>query len=672
MSPTAAKKSTRAEKRKKVANRRTLARNRRVLPATAPRDANPVRRMLLDGRRADLRIGPRLLDAQFERGLDVNTQITLTLFDEDRALLRSNDFGARALAHDLRLELDGLGFLAAGVSKNGDQLTVTFEDELVVKLKQHGRQDPLRYPRARWTRAQAVADLLRRAGAPVLVLDENVRQPIAGHAQLKRQLRTENGGRRSAAQPSQDVTSWADRLYPRHTLNDLAGHTQFSERQVGLIMLQAGLPQLGFTEIATGESTRYPGIVQIPPADHPDYVGWGLLQITPGAWGAGSILHQILAGFGGIEQMLNPWKCALMGRRMYDLDVQAGGTGFGPWATEPQLTPAGRASKPDPRYHTPVAPSDDPGGASGSGGLIVREYVYERRRGESTWACGKRLMSEVQWRMFVREGVVILASDAALFRATPSLRVTERSAAVENIDLDWHRAARAQKLTAQVRIDRWAADPGDVVAVDDIPDLARYWLIAKETRSLQLRDQLAEIDLIQPQRALREPAPQTEQRASTGSADSESPTALGGGVTSGTKIPPTGASDINPPVVEFLSLMGGIMGKAVYVSTGSAGHSKYTTSGTVSDHFAGNAADCGVGGDVRYGAGNEALGDAMAAAALVLVGVDPAVAADHAHRGIGTDFSNPHNYPWQGHTVQIGWKTEIGGNHFTHVHIGVA
>lgn len=518
MSPTATKKSTRAEKRRKVANRRTLARNRRVLPATPPRAASPIGRMILDGRRVDLRVGPRLLAATLERGIAQSTTITLTLMDEDRALLRSGEIGARALAHELRLELDGLAFVAAGISKTGNQLEITFEDEIVVKLKKHGRQDPLRYPRARWTRAQAVADLLRRAGAPVLVLDENARQPIAGQAQLRRQLRAQGSGRRTAAHPSQDVTSWADRLYPRH-FQEQSGFTQLSSHQVHLIALQAGLPALAFEQIAKGESTYFPGVVQHDPGD--GYVGWGLWQITPNSWGSGSVLHQKLDELGGQEQMLNPWKCALMARFMYDQG------GLQPWNGTAFLTDAGRASKPDPRYRDPVAPSDESGGPASSSSVIVREYVFERRRGESTWAAGKRMMDEVQWRMFVREGVVILASDPALFRATPTLRVTERSPAVETLDMQWHRALRAQQLTAQVRIDRWAADPGDVVAVDDLPDTARYWLIAKEARSLQDPDQLATLDLIQPQRSLREPAPQTDQRTITAGGSGSGSTSSG-------------------------------------------------------------------------------------------------------------------------------------------------
>lgn len=121
----------------------------------------------------------------------------------------------------------------------------------------------------------------------------------------------------------------------------------------------------------------------------------------------------------------------------------------------------------------------------------------------------------------------------------------------------------------------------------------------------------------------------------------------------------------NKPVMDFLTAMAGLMPDGKVTVTTSTNHSKYTTSGTVSDHYNGNAADLGIAGNMHHG-------DMYASAALQVLGQSKSEADATAHAGKGTDFTNPHSYSWNGHRVQVGWRTLVGGNHFTHVHIGVA
>lgn len=131
------------------------------------------------------------------------------------------------------------------------------------------------------------------------------------------------------------------------------------------------------------------------------------------------------------------------------------------------------------------------------------------------------------------------------------------------------------------------------------------------------------------------------------------------------------------PIIAYLTLMGGVLGRAVTVTTGT-NHSRLTTSGNVSDHWDGNAADLGVGGNIPGaascatgpGGGDEHLGNSYAYAALRVAGV----AADTAHAWAqsGENLQFNHNWQWKGHRVQVGWRTCTGGNHWNHVHVGVA
>lgn len=100
-----------------------------------------------------------------------------------------------------------------------------------------------------------------------------------------------------------------NRVFPAHSLANAAGHVQLSPRQVGNVAAGAGLPRSMFTKIARGESSYYPGIVS---SDG----GYGLWQMTPRVWGAAALAF--MRRLGGLRQMLNPVKNALMARYLYD------------------------------------------------------------------------------------------------------------------------------------------------------------------------------------------------------------------------------------------------------------------------------------------------------------------------------------------------------------------
>lgn len=90
-----------------------------------------------------------------------------------------------------------------------------------------------------------------------------------------------------------------------------------------------------------------------------------------------------------------------------------------------------------------------------------------------------------------------------------------------------------------------------------------------------------------------------------------------------------------------------------------------TTTGNVSDHDSGNGMDLGVGGDIRGGGGNERKGDALAAAALRTAGMSAKEARAAAKKG------GVWNVNRNGVRYQIIWKSNTGGNHYNHVHVGV-
>jgi len=119
---------------------------------------------------------------------------------------------------------------------------------------------------------------------------------------------------------------------------------------------------------------------------------------------------------------------------------------------------------------------------------------------------------------------------------------------------------------------------------------------------------------------------------------------------------------IAPETLAFVAQVAGIYGKPLVVTTGT-NHSKFTVDGNVSDHFSGHAVDIGMA--ANGGADDSPIGDAIAAAALVAAGEPPAQAAREAREG-GL-FNRIHGSL----RIQVIWKTDEGGNHHNHVHIGV-
>ena len=113
------------------------------------------------------------------------------------------------------------------------------------------------------------------------------------------------------------------------------------------------------------------------------------------------------------------------------------------------------------------------------------------------------------------------------------------------------------------------------------------------------------------------------------------------------------------PVLDFLARVAGIAARPLVITTGS-NHSRYTSSGYVSDHWIGMAADLGsvANGFTINGAG----GTRIAAAALRAAGVSEPQAWRLARAGGG------HDVCYSGWRIQVIWRT---GDHYDHVHMGL-
>jgi hypothetical protein len=119
---------------------------------------------------------------------------------------------------------------------------------------------------------------------------------------------------------------------------------------------------------------------------------------------------------------------------------------------------------------------------------------------------------------------------------------------------------------------------------------------------------------------------------------------------------------LQPVLLQYVAAMAGIYGKPIVITTGT-NHDRLTVDGNVSDHWDGHAADIGMSGN--GGTDGGPVGDRIMTACLLVAGESPRRAASEARRG------GLYTLHHAGLRIQCIWKTYEGGDHYTHVHVGV-
>ena len=163
--------------------------------------------------------------------------------------------------------------------------------------------------------------------------------------------------------------------------------------------------------------------------------------------------------------------------------------------------------------------------------------------------------------------------------------------------------------------------------------------------------------------------------------------ATAGACTAGAAEPPTGATagwtvaaganlpdrPLSALLIAFLDRVASLMSYPPVLSTGT-NHPTYTADGNVSAHSTGNAGDFGsaanhFGTSTAQPGQRVRRGDELAAAAFIAAGIDPARARAWALAGGLRNVT----FTFAGRPVrlQLIWKTDQGGNHHDHVHIGI-
>jgi hypothetical protein len=140
---------------------------------------------------------------------------------------------------------------------------------------------------------------------------------------------------------------------------------RLSFNEVKMLAEAYGLPGTAIAQIARGESGLYADVQQRDPGD--GMVGYGLLQMTPNAWGKGSAARKYMETLGGIKAMNDPAKNMAMARFLY----KSAGNKLTPWYGTRFLTDRsgeGRLGPIDPSVARRVSGDTSASAANAGGG----------------------------------------------------------------------------------------------------------------------------------------------------------------------------------------------------------------------------------------------------------------------------------------------------------------
>lgn len=406
-----------------------------------------------------------ITDGSIDRTTDGASTLTVTVHDPKTKLLQSGVFDSA-----VNVTLDRNAFRLVKVSKQGDALTLTFEDLIVALLR--ARTGPKKANRANVTRAEFALSLLREvSNAPFVCPQLHNKQPIVG-----------SGGKARLAPEA------------RASSGSVGADVVLGFGELEQLWLNAGGSadvQQTMAAIALAESSGRVNAVGGPNSN--GTFDYGLWQINS--------VH----GYNKTRLLSDPGYNAQCAVAIYNSQ------GLGAWST--YTSGAYKAHL-------------QPGMSSVAAGTVNissarRSLPYQFQRGstngkpENSWDCLTRLAKEVNWRCFVSDGSVYFISDDDLLTYAPRATLGLTSPGVIDIDFDIDNGKVQSEVQMQAHAARWQAGPGDVITLQDLGPANGAWLVHDVQRSLF--DPNAQITLRRPVKALLEPAATTQAAAAGGS-----------------------------------------------------------------------------------------------------------------------------------------------------------
>lgn len=587
----------------------------------------------------------RIVDASIERTIEGASTLSVTILDEDRAVLNSGMLNSK-----LDVQIDGLWFRLASVDKSDDDLTITFEDREIAVLREYAKWKIAR--RANVTRAEFIMNLIREVREfkiPVVIPELHKVQPIEKYsgdiigsdpyssyaggvpdsAANAVATDTGTGGSNTAASPTvpnQALTPGEQRRANTNKILTVKG-TQINPTQVsnantiigvgkGMLKKENNPQKLIVCAIMTGiTESSLTAIADKAHGGNSDDASAGVFQQIPG-WGSYEDRMDVATSARMFYQHAIKYNAAHpdvgYGELCQGVQISAYPDRYALYRTEADriVYAAGNvAGIADANLQT-VNQTNTPTGANYAfwRGKIEDRHGIKIKKPENTWSCIQRLAGDVNWRAFFVAGTFYYISEEDLFKQKPIAVVHEFMPGIRAMNGNYDRNKKSGTITISAVIGKWEAAPGSIIVVRDMGVWNGRWIVNDFRRSLF--DDVAEITLKKPLPALPEPL----QDDSTQVQDSwyDQPATLDKGII------PTKSKDIiqavqknknitysgntvsqqndiasgviDDRVLQFL-LYAANNGWPCEISALKSDHSKYTSEGNLSAHGAGRAVD---------------------------------------------------------------------------------
>jgi hypothetical protein len=450
--------------------------------------SHPLDELLLDGQGVPLDVRTAVTDVVIEESIEGASALAMTIVDENQEILNS-----ALLDHAVDVDVLGLEFRLAAVNYQPPLLILTFEDRAVARLRLH--DSPLRAARSKVTRAEFVQRMIREVRSeriPVYIPELHKRQPIGQRQETKQDRATRS---------HQHVD-----VFPKGAIISVK-HQPASKAQRRVIeeVLQQGVDQGADDRvlIAAEMTITQESAAQNLRGGDRDSVG-AFQQRASQGWPATRVVRKDAKAF--YDRAIPAFKAnptADIGfvidsiQRSATYGTPQQGKFYAQWEQEARRT---------------VRIWLGSGGKSGSE-TRRKAFTFTRalppggQKGENSWQAIQRLAQDVNWRAFMRRGVLYYASDVALLGRRARLVVGPTDRGVVSMPFSYDRGKPVQQVTLNIYAAFWAGAPGDHVVVRGLGPANGSYLVSTARRSLF--SHLVEVTLKAPTRPLPEPAADT-------------------------------------------------------------------------------------------------------------------------------------------------------------------
>lgn len=483
--------------------------------------------LTLAGRRVTIDVVNSILGGEISDAIDGSSTLSFTMHDPERKLLRSKLFNDRVTAR-----LDNVRYVLVKVSRNGDDLALTFEDETVDRLRRI--TDPRKISRNKSTRAQFILSQVKEANMKGLAAIEaiipelNDVQPIKSSVERKpttmKREDKDPGFDSKAKFTVKGQPATTEQIEIANRMLDVA-RSHKAPFAVMVMTIMAAIQESSMRNLTYGHSSSV-GVLQLL-----DIWLGGSTSESGGRRDVELVTKMFLTtgftGKGGALTQYAKTPNADYGDMIHNVQGNAAGGGdYRPWKSE--------AEKIVKLYN----------GGDGTYNDVAQEtsakarYEFSRgnpqdREKESAWASIRRLADEVGWRAFVSRNRFYYFSDDRLMRQMPAFRVDDSTTEVQVEDFDIDMGKSVDTLTLSTRAEKWGLEIGEVVVIEDYgPADGRFLVSAVQRDLFSFRTR---VELRRPQQKLPEPAPEQETSiAGLSSTSGTSVTGFDGEIPAGT------------------------------------------------------------------------------------------------------------------------------------------